>query len=563
MFRRILSLSVISAALVAFAAIPYLRNQETSDESDEIKPGEDLSPAGVQMDMSDSSPLIRALYAATRETEESHTLEKLNEALEIINGGADLHAVDAEGRTALHWAAMGVSPEMRASIQKAYAGISGRLIDGGVDLNREDAYNNTAFDYLLYSSNYEMQTLFLENGGLDADRLAGPSSETASKEADLTPGLMIWIRLTTPVWSNRSRVGDPIEAVVTTPVLKDSRLILPPGTKLDGTVMFARKAPSKYNQARLVPDIANVVGPDSSRSAVSTRVLMVDNARETVENNEIHGIIEPHASKKEGIGLIAIGIADPIVGISLLGANEAYRASLRREIFYPAGTDLMVQVIRPSTLGPAPSWSEWKMMGPDPELHRIVHEAPVRAEAPNHQPSDLTNVTFIGSREELDRAFDKAGWKTADHIGIKSAFEELQAAARDSGYDHAPLSLLTLNGAKPDVVFQKSLNTISRRHHVRIWKYPGVLYNGRQIWIAAATHDIGVGETREGTKWFHRIDPWIDREREKIKTDLLFADAASEYALVDRPKTPKSTANATGDEIITDGKTLVITLRGF
>jgi ankyrin repeat protein len=33
-----------------------------------------------------------------------------------------------------------------------------------VDINHEDNYNDTALDYLLYSPNYEMQTLLIENG---------------------------------------------------------------------------------------------------------------------------------------------------------------------------------------------------------------------------------------------------------------------------------------------------------------------------------------------------------------------------------------------------------------
>ena len=86
-----------------------------------------------------------------------------------------------------------------------------------------------------------------------------------------------------------------------------------------------------------------------------------------------------------------------------------------------------------------------------------MRNAPLRTEAARSVPSDLTNVLFIGSREELEAAFQAADWKNANHLGLKLAFEELQAAARKSGYDQAPVSLLTLNGAPPDIVFQKAL----------------------------------------------------------------------------------------------------------
>ena len=110
------------------------------------------------------------------------------------------------------------------------------------------------------------------------------------------------------------------------------------------------------------------------------------------------------------------------------------------------------------------------------------------------------------------------------------------------------------------MVFQKALNTISKRHHVRIWKQPGVLYEDREIWVAAATHDIGVAAHGKGTRWFHLIDPRADREREWVKNELLFAGAASGYALVERPDAPTRTKNATGDDLISDGRMLVLAL---
>jgi hypothetical protein len=549
------------AAFFSILLSVFLKSSAAEKNEKEDESEFELSAAQLQFDMSNRSALIRALYDATRETKEQQTLAILTQALELIHDGTDLQDADSYGRTALLWAAMGASPATKPAILKVYAKIADRLIDAGVDVGRKDIYNNTAFDYLLYSSDYEMQTLLLENGamsrGLGFDKNV---ADGYAHEAALTPGLMISIRLTTPVWSDRSRTGDPIEAVVTAPALRNSRVVLPPGTKLDGTVLFAQKAPSKYSQARLVLDIANVVQPDGTKSPVSTRVLVVDNARESVENNEIHGIIEPHASKKEGIAMVAVGIADPILGFSALIAKKAYGASLRREIFYPAGTDLTIQIVETSTLMQTTPWSGWPKLEADPELRRIVERAPLRTQAPDKQPSDLINVLLIGSQQELEAAFDAAGWKTADHLGLKSAFHELRAAATESGYDHAPLSLLTLNGRPPDIVFQKTLNTISKRHHVRIWKQPGVFYDGRPTWVAAATHDIGVGVAHKGTKWYHRIDPWVDHERNKVRNDLMFANAATGYALVERPSAPRKTSNATGDEIITDGNVLILSL---
>ncbi|XWK69336.1 LssY C-terminal domain-containing protein [Tunturiibacter gelidiferens] len=120
-------------------------------------------------------------------------------------------------------------------------------------------------------------------------------------------------------------------------------------------------------------------------------------------------------------------------------------------------------------------------------------------------------------------------------------------------------SLLTINGKPPDLVFQKSLDTFAKRHHIRIWKEPGT-YQGREVWIGAATHDIAISTARKNTKWSHRIDPHVDREREWIETDLLYSGTATSYALIDRPHTPKKTANGTGDEFLTDGQLSIVVL---
>ena len=66
--------------------------------------------------------------------------------------------------------------------------------------------------------------------------------------------------------------------------------------------------------------------------------------------------------------------------------------------------------------------------------------------------------------------------------------------------------------------------------------------------------------SRAATKWTHRIDPHVDRERDWVLTDLLFVGTARAYVDVDRPRAPKSTSNATGDKIVTDGKMSVIQL---
>jgi len=552
--------------------------QEAQKEAEE----EEMAPAAVEMDVSKDSPLIQELYRATRETKDKAILARLETAKGLV-ATADVKATDPQGRTALHWAVFGSSYNTNQKIIVAYEAIANELINRGVDINKEDIYNDTALDYLLYSPNFEMQTLLIENGAssgflsafykfFNQTPASGPPPTHAeavamSRQADLAPGATMSIRLETPAYSDRSRTGDPIRGVVTYPLCKNGEqveckpdeLLVPPGTEVDGTILFAHKAPDKYSQPRLVLDFSYIVHKDGKKSPLYARVIDVDNARETVRNNEILGIVQPHASKKVSVAMAALSAANPIAGYTIKGVQTVYGLSIRREVYFPEGTDLQIQIIRPSMLVEKESWAGWQQMSVDAQLHELVEKAPLRTYTPKNVPSDMTNLLFIGSERDIQSAFAEAGWYEADNVQVVSALKAAQATIRQTGYSSGPVSTLLLEGRPPDLIFQKSLDTFAKRHHVRIWKLP-VEYNGQQVWVGAATHDIATINGRGGTKWGHRIDPHVDRERDWVETDLLFVGTAKSYADIDRPDVPRKTENATGDEMLTDGKMSVVQL---
>ena len=554
----------------------------TSENSDEETAEDELAPAALQLDVSNLSPLLQELYQATRATKEQEILGHLTKAKELVDGGADLKALDPRGRTALHWAIFGSSYSTKPKVVVAYEEVADALIGKGVEINREDVYQDTALDYLLYSPSFEMQTLLIEHGASSGflaafyhffDQLSTniPATHAAavaqSRKADLAPGLTLSIRLGGPVYSDRSRTGDPVDATVTYPLCKNGEqvacnkgeLLVSPGTKVNGTILFASKAPDKYSRPRLVLDFSNIVYTNGGRSPLYARVLDVDNARETVRNNEILGIVQPHASTKVSLAMAALGASNPIAGYTLKGVQTIYGLSIRREILFPAGTDIQIQIVRPSMLKQKDTWPGWPQLPVDPQLRAVVAAAPMRTETAGKKPSDLTNIMFLGTRQQIVSGFGEAGWYEADDLGVKSALKAVQATARQTGYSSAPVSALLIGGRPPDLVFQKSLDTFAKRHHLRIWKLAST-YGGREVWVGAATHDIATTSSRGATKWSHRIDPHIDRERDWIESDLLFIGSARAYADVDRPSAPRKAENATGDDIVTDGKMSVVDL---
>jgi LssY C-terminus len=106
---------------------------------------------------------------------------------------------------------------------------------------------------------------------------------------------------------------------------------------------------------------------------------------------------------------------------------------------------------------------------------------------------------FLGNRQQIVVAFEESGWIQASQLGVKSAIKAAQVTVRQTGYSDAPVSALLLQDRLPDLVFQKSLDTFAKRHHLRIWKLSST-YMGREVWVGAATHDIATTNSRAGTK---------------------------------------------------------------
>jgi len=120
----------------------------------------------------------------------------------------------------------------------------------------------------------------------------------------------------------------------------------------------------------------------------------------------------------------------------------------------------------------------------------------------------------------------------------------------------APMAPLTYRGITSAVAFQKSLNTVSKRHHIRIWQGS---FPGTQVWLAAATHDVTIALDPRHLTLTHRIDPLIDRERSMVVNDLVAAGCVSGVGSVERPQAAR--LPGTRQPSMTDGNAAVLFLQ--
>jgi LssY C-terminus len=163
-------------------------------------------------------------------------------------------------------------------------------------------------------------------------------------------------------------------------------------------------------------------------------------------------------------------------------------------------------------------------------------------------------VLLIGSRKQMDRAFHASGWSQAQRKSPMSLYRMYRALTRRMGYPSAPMNSLTLNGVPSAFVHQKSLDTVQKRHHVRVWQYPP----RPDIWLGAAAEDVGFRFER--VHWTHSTDPNIDSERAKVVNDLVFTGCVDAAGLLPRTSTDLAQDPKAQRPIVTDGDVAAVRL---
>lgn len=395
-------------------------------------------------------------------------------------------------------------------------------------------------------------------------------------EDGLTTRVSVPVRLLTGIHSAQARPGDAVRAVVTAPVRREGATVLPAGALLTGEVeqVFRVGLGLVRERARLRLKFTQLRMPDAGILPMEGRVSVVENARESVnDSGEIKGILSAGGAPgflmgmwhRPAVGMFAraslglVGVTHfagrglglhPIGGAGLTAFRLAAVPFPEPEIVLPAGTDLIVSALMvlppPQTAVPAVPATQ--------AVTELVSRQPfVSAYAGSGKEADPINMMFFGSREQLAQAFQLMGWLPADPLTPRSMLKAFRSLSSQSAYPTAPVSRLLLQGESADLVFQKSLNTMSKRHHIRIWQSKET-WDGQAVWLAAATHDVAI-EIRSGSLNFtHKIDPEIDRERTKVADDLIFAGCAAPPVLVPRP--PAAGNSLRG--LVSDGRIAVL-----
>ncbi len=375
-------------------------------------------------------------------------------------------------------------------------------------------------------------------------------------------GSEIQIRLKTKVATPTSKAKDPVEAVVIAPVMVEGQFVIPAGAVVRGDVEKATQSTKPDERSTLLLAF-NEIEIGGTKLKLAARVASVENARESVdEQGQITGIVASETiSGRLDAGLNKLAERSSGFADILNTVKKAVLKEPESDITYDAGVEMALTLTAPLDLktasGPGPA-AKLKPIAGENALLDLVARQPFQTFAQKPpKPSDITNIMLVGTLEEVQQAFKDAGWSNAGALTTEAKLETFRAIAEQRGYKEAPVSVLLLEGRPPDLVFEKINNTFARRHHLRVWKRPDT-FEGKPVWVIAATHDTGIDFSEQNRTFIHKIDSQIDGERAKVVNDLLFTGRVRSVALVDRPAVPQHGQNATGDNVETDAKMAVL-----
>jgi hypothetical protein len=382
--------------------------------------------------------------------------------------------------------------------------------------------------------------------------------------AAVPAGTTFEVRLLTRVSSYYSKPGDEVRAVVAEPVCAESGNSFPAGTIVRGVVKTVRRVGLGlvHETAKVDLQFREVQLAEGGPQPIAARLISVDNARERVDRNgAIHGIrATATLSNRIGERLALAMMSHPLGLIPIFAVESALLRFPDPEIDYRPGTEFDLELERPLSL-PAVSGCVNRIAPLDQslEVRDMVARLPLWTYTQRqHKAMDPTNLMFVGSEGELDRAFGAAGWTGSRSLSPWAALGVVRAIAEDHSDADAPMRTLLLDDREPDMYRQKALNTFAKRHHIRFWKQPEKL-DGATVWASTATWDIATTFSfRYG--FTHQVQTNVDLERDKVVRDLAFTGCVDEVAYVTRPEAPVNSESAPRKGLWTDGRVAVVLL---
>lgn len=249
-------------------------------------------------------------------------------------------------------------------------------------------------------------------------------------------GTAVYLRLKTPVSTTLSHLDEKVEAGTGRAVEINGGITVPVGAVLIGRIAKLVPSPSPKERAKLLLEFNRLKLPGQNATPVAPHVNDVDNAREKVlADGTIQGIL----ARESPVRLLysAIRRMEDRSGTAHESQEdpEIPFGSPRNSISYPAGTDFSVVLDKPLKIS-GHFKAEFARRTPRRLKVEVMHflvQAPRRVASKKDNQTGPQNLVLIGSKEEIQTAFEKAGWTEAPKENASSVWKAFEAVMKREG----------------------------------------------------------------------------------------------------------------------------------
>ncbi len=197
-----------------------------------------------------------------------------------------------------------------------------------------------------------------------------------------------------------------------------------------------------------------------------------------------------------------------------------------------------------------------------PEVTKeMIDRIPRRVVDAEGNAGDNTNFVVVGQEQHVLDTFLAAGWVKVDRDKKGAVVSGLIATLSKQAYLTLPMSELMLFGRVQDygLAHAEPIQVVSQRNHLRLWKAPFTV-EGQELWVGAATHDVGFDRDQRNNGVTHKIDPDIDLERDYVGRTLQETGMVAKLSYLLPSEPSQEAKTATGATFHSDGKVMVIHL---
>ena len=360
------------------------------------------------------------------------------------------------------------------------------------------------------------------------------------------------IRFLDPVVSGKDLPGTVVRAQTLAPIVVGGCEVIPAFVSLAGTIELSHAGRTAYQRGKLrimFDSIALVPGGWVRLSGV---LDSLEWSRRVSDGTVSSGRRSYAALALEPLTFAAIGL-----GVAPAASIEAARLVHRPSVSILAGQEAVVRLVD------SLRFAEAETCRTAPLLRRDIDLPPLEAHATTRNGTgsgDPINFVIVGGDSDLvRRAFASANWALALSPNLGHIVVGAVDAVLGRGDPRAPMSKSYFDGRMEDLGFERASSSARVRHHLRLWKM--VFPSSRDtLWAGAASEDVGLSlkPTRVPT---HRIDAYVDRERELLIRELLAGGCLDLQGYTRLPGAVERGVNSRGQPYQTDGLTAVLKLK--